>query len=149
MSHPFECMVVGVKRGLILIRARGGERQTTYYASSDDVLERFRRLFSACLVMPNSWAAVVWFPLARLRASAITNRSNSFNGGNIRNAANPSSITASTVSSTSFRYARHYANFCLERLNGKNAALVLTCRIEYQSLQLSDISRKIESLKVC
>jgi hypothetical protein len=41
----------------------------------------FKRLFSACLVIPNRWAAMAWFPLALFKASEIRDRSASLRVG--------------------------------------------------------------------
>ena len=87
---PFSALLSVKGGGLTRIRAQGWENQTPFHSSSVDFGERFKRLFSAFLDIPKSWAAIVWFPSARLSASEIVSCSTSFKAGSLISADNPS-----------------------------------------------------------
>ena len=86
---PFKARLSVKGGGLARIRAQGWENQTPFHSSSDDFGERFKRLFSVFLDMPKSLAAIVWFPLARLRDLEIKTHIASFKPGCADCADNP------------------------------------------------------------
>ena len=90
MCHPFVKGIVRDGRRLNRLVRQVAEDKKTLHASSDDDLRRLKRLCSACLDIPKSWAAIVWFPLARLRASEIVSCSTSFKAGSLFSADKPS-----------------------------------------------------------